>query len=360
MAVEVESELLTSKDVTDEYVDTTARLKNLEVTEAALIKLMEREGDVEDILNVQRELTRVQEELERLKGRIKFLEQTSAFSLINVWLRLAPADMAVDGGADETFSVGQVARFRAAFKPPEGIENFSFTWDFGDGSEQVTARRTAPTLDEDTRITATVTHLYRDDRDSPYIVEIEIMGTGEKGAAEGKDTLIATVTKLPVIEVFAGESRTVEQGEETEFVGSFTRPEGLRDLTFRWEFGDGTPAVTGSLGEGVTNAIATHAYSDHRPFAYTATLTVTGSSDAGEVEASGSINVGVVESSGWAIAGWSAGDTAKTSVRALSGVGQGIGSFLIYAGILSPLWLVGGAVVWFVVRRTRRRTGGTG
>ena len=356
LADEVDSEVSTSRDVTDEYVDTTARLKNLEATEDALLKLLDRAEKVEDALSVQRELTIIQAEIERLQGRIKFLEQTSAFSLVNVSLRLAPADMPVDSGLDQTFSVGQVARFRASFKPPDGIENFVFTWDFGDGSPLVTSDRTAPTLDEDTRVTATVSHVYADDRDSPFIAEVKITGTGEAGVAEGQDTLIATVTKLPVIEVFAGESRIVDEDDAAEFSGSFTRPEGLRDLTFKWDFGDGTSPVTGSLEEGITKAVATHEYTDHRPFAFTATLTITGQGDAGEVEVSDSLSVLVEESRGWAISGWSPGDTGKTAVRGLSGIGIGLGYFAIFLAIFSPLWIALAVGAFYLRRRARRRS----
>ena len=354
LSTEVDFEVVTSRDVTDEYVDTNARLRNLKATENALLKLLDRANKVEDALEVQRELTRVQEEVERLQGRIKFLEQTSAFSLINVDLRLAPADMFVDSGPDLTFSVGEVARFRATFKPPEGIEDFRFTWDFGDGSPPLTSDRTAPTPDEGTRVTATVNHVYADDRDSPFIVEIEIVGTGDAGVAEGTDTLTATVSKVPTIEIFAGETRTAEQGEEVEFAGSFTRPRGLTELSFSWDFGDGSPPVTGSLQEGVTQAIATHAYSDHRPFAYTATLTITAQSDAGEVEASSSVHVLVTEAARWVVSGWSAADAGKNAVKVLSGVGQGLGTFFIWAGILSPIWIVVGGVALFTIRRRRR------
>ena len=298
LASEVESEVSTSQDVTDEYVDINARLKNLQATEEALLRLFDRAEKVEDALSVQVELTRIQGEIERLQGRIKFLEQTSAFSLINARLRLVPMDMSVDAGPDQTFSVGQVARFRASFKPPEGIEDFTFTWDFGDGTPTITGNRTAPTLEEDTRVTATLTHVYGDDRDSPFIVEFEISGVGDAGVAEGMDTNIATVTKVPTIEVFAGEHKTVKEGDEIEVVGSFTRPEGLRDLRFKWDFGDGSAPITGSLAGGVTRAIATHVYSDRRPVPFTATMTITAESDAGEVEASSSLAVLVTEAPG--------------------------------------------------------------
>ena len=358
MTVEVTSEVLNSRDVTDEYVDLTARLKNLQATETALLRLLDRAQKVEDALKVQTELTKVQEEVERLQGRIKFLEQTSAFSLINVFMQLAPVDMPVEAGADQTFSVGQLARFQATFEPPGDVGEFTFTWDFGDGSPPVRGNRTAPTLDEGKRITAVVSHVYTDDRTSPFIVEVDIIGFGDAGVVEGKGKLIATVTRLPTIEVFAGETRIVKEGEKVEFDGSFTRPEGLSDLTFRWDFGDGSTPVSGSLEEGVTTAAATHEYSDHRPFAYTATLTIIAQTEAGEVEVSASVGVLVTEARGWTVAGWSPGGQGKTAIRTLSGVGQGVGTFLIWLAIFSPVWLGGGAVAVLVLRRTRRGSAG--
>ena len=319
LAVEVQSEMTTSKDVTDEYVDTTARLTNMQATQAALIRLLERAEKVEDALKVQNELTWVQQEIERLQGRIKFLEQTSAFSLVNVRLSLASVDMGVDAGADRTVSVGRVARFRATFEPPEGMEEFNYTWDFGDGN-RITETRTAPTVDEGKRVTATVTHVYGDDRDSPFIVGIEIAGFGDEGLADGGDTVIVTVTKIPSIEVFAGESMTVEAGRSIDLDGSFTRPEGLTDLVYRWDFGDGSAPVTEAVAEGATRAVAAHVYTDSRPFPYTVTLTVTGQSDAGEIEGSSSLNVYVIESEAWVLSGWSPLDTWEAGdARAVGG-----------------------------------------
>ena len=344
LAVEVTSEVSTSRDVTDEYVDTSARLTSLHATEAALLKLFEQAVDVEDALDVQAALTRVQEDIERLEGRIKLLEQTSAFSLISVWLQLEPQEMAVDAGAGQAVSVGTSTRFRATFQPPGGVEEFRFTWDFGDGSSPVTGTRTAPTLDPDTRITATVTHVYGDERDSPFIAEISMTGTGEAGVVEGEDTIIVTVTRLPTIEVFAGEDRVVEEGEETEFTGSFTHPQGLTELTYSWDFGDGYAPVTGSIGEGETTVTVSHVYPDYRPFAFRANLRISADSPAGRVEATGALRVLVTEGMGWVIAGWSAGDQFRSAVRALSGAGLALVTVFIWLAILSPIWGVGGFV----------------
>ena len=354
MAVEVKAEVSDSRDVTDEYFDLRARLDNQKATEEALLKLLGRAETVEAALKVQQTLTGVQEEVERLQGKIKLLEETSAFSLVSVNLELEPVDMAVEEIADKTTGVGERVRFRAFFKPPEGIEDFSYTWDFGDG-ESIRGHQTAPTEKEDTRVTATVTHRYRDEEDSPYIVQFEIQGSGEAGAAEGDTTLMVEVTRIPDIVVFAGESIAVDEGEEVEFSGSFTRPPGLNEVEYRWDFGDGSEPATGMLGVGITTAVATHVYEHHRPFSYQATLTITAESEAGTVEDSSSLNVRVREMPGWVITGLSFSDQGKTAVRILSAVGQGALIGVIWVAILSPAWLVVGGGGYWLIRRYKGR-----
>ena len=354
MAVEVKAEVSDSRDVTDEYFDLRARLDNQKATEEALLKLLGRAETVEAALKVQQTLTGVQEEVERLQGKIKLLEETSAFSLVSVNLELEPVDMAVEEIADKTTGVGERVRFRAFFKPPEGVEDFGYTWDFGDG-ESIRGHQTAPTEKENTRVTATVTHRYRDEEGSPYIVQFEIQGSGEAGAAEGDTTLMAKVTRIPDIVVFAGESIAVDEGEEVEFSGSFTRPPGLNEVEYRWDFGDGSEPATGMLGVGITTAVATHVYEHHRPFSYQATLTITAESEAGTVEDSSSLDVRVREVPGWVITGLSFGDQGKTAVRTLSAVGQGALIGVIWVAILSPAWLVVGGGGYWLIRRYKGR-----
>ena len=353
VGVDVLSEASTSTDVTDEYYDLRSRVKSLQATEEALIRLLDRAADVEDALEVQRELARVQVEVEAHLGRIKLLEETAAFSLVNISLNLAPQDMRVDAGEDMTFSVGENARFRATFYPPEGIDDFDFVWDFGDGTRVATGTGSAPRPDGG-RITATVHHQYSSDLESPFIVEVMMTGRGEAGIVEGSDTFIATVTELSAITVFAGEHRVVEEGEEVEFSGSFTRPEGLRNYQYSWEFSDGSEAVTGAPEEGATTVTATHDYENHRPQSFTVTLTVSADSDAGKVEGNAEIEVFVQESKGFVISGWSAEDNLKGAVRALSGFAQAAGTVAIWVVIFVPVWLVVGAVIYVFVRFRRR------
>ena len=84
LATKVQIEQTKSQNVTEEYVDLESRLRNLEQTEQQYLRLMERAATVEDVLKVQKELSSIQGQIEQAKGRMQYLERTSATSLINV------------------------------------------------------------------------------------------------------------------------------------------------------------------------------------------------------------------------------------------------------------------------------------
>jgi hypothetical protein len=91
-----------ARDVTEEFRDLAIRLRNFESVRAQLAKLLERANKVKDALEVQRELTKITENIERLKGRLRFLEDRIAFSTISVHFQPRPRDDAA-GGAPPAF-----------------------------------------------------------------------------------------------------------------------------------------------------------------------------------------------------------------------------------------------------------------
>ena len=360
VADKVEFETSTSQDVTDEYVDNQGRLNGLRNTEARLLEFLNRAVNVEEALNVQVELAQIQLEIEMIQGKLRFLSETAAYSLVNLEMTTRPGVMQVDAGPDATFRARRQISFRATFQPPEGIDEFKFTWDFGDGSQAVEGSRTAPTTNQGERVTSTVTHAYNNVQYSPFIVQLNISGIGDAGLYLGSDTLIATVSEIPIIEVFAGEDRVADEGDEVEYSGSFTRPESLTDFKFRWDFGDGSATVFDVPEEGDTRAVTPHTFRDHRPNPYPVTLTVTAQSEAGEISGSSSFNVQVIEVEGFIVAGWDLGNTAKTAIRMLSIVGQALLTILIWVGVFSPVWLAVIAAVILIPRLRRRFGRGSG
>lgn len=79
-----------AQDVTDQYVDLAARLTNKQREEARLLSHLEKSGALTDTLLLEKELSRVREEVERLQGQLNVL--TSASDLATVSINLQERD----------------------------------------------------------------------------------------------------------------------------------------------------------------------------------------------------------------------------------------------------------------------------
>jgi len=74
-----------AQDVTEEYVDVEARIKNKKVLETRIVKMLEeRSGKLTDVLQIERELSRVREEIERMEGRIRYLADQTSLATVTV------------------------------------------------------------------------------------------------------------------------------------------------------------------------------------------------------------------------------------------------------------------------------------
>ena len=86
LAIEVKSQSTDSYDVTQEYMDLDARLRNAEATESQYLVLLERATSVQDTLQIYQSLSQVRSEIEQLKARMLYLERITSTSLINISL----------------------------------------------------------------------------------------------------------------------------------------------------------------------------------------------------------------------------------------------------------------------------------
>ena len=78
----------TSQDVSDQYYDIEARIKNKKVEEQTLNKILqERSGKLEDVLKIEVELSRVRGEIEQLEGKIRVLENLSSLATLTINVR---------------------------------------------------------------------------------------------------------------------------------------------------------------------------------------------------------------------------------------------------------------------------------
>ncbi len=82
----VDSVRTSSQDVTEEYVDNEASLRNLRAAEESTLRLLAQASKMEDVLAVERELTRIRGEIEKIEGRQRYLKRRVDMSTINVRL----------------------------------------------------------------------------------------------------------------------------------------------------------------------------------------------------------------------------------------------------------------------------------
>jgi len=76
---------VTADDVTEEYVDLEARLKNKQQLEARLLELVaKRTDEIKDVIAVEAELSRVREEIERMQGRLRYLADRVAMTTVQI------------------------------------------------------------------------------------------------------------------------------------------------------------------------------------------------------------------------------------------------------------------------------------
>jgi hypothetical protein len=115
--------VLDTKDVTEEYADVEARLKNKKAEEERLLKHLDKStGKLEDILLVEKELTRVRGEIEQSQRRLKVLENQTALATVDITFHEIRSPLAFLENVQATFmnsldrliSFGQAVALAAA------------------------------------------------------------------------------------------------------------------------------------------------------------------------------------------------------------------------------------------------------
>lgn len=82
--VEAPNETRSGQDVTAQYVDLKSRLKNLEAAEAQLNEILQTATETEDVVNIFNQLVYYREQIEMVKGQMKYYEEAAALSAITI------------------------------------------------------------------------------------------------------------------------------------------------------------------------------------------------------------------------------------------------------------------------------------
>ncbi len=92
LASEVRRESISGQDMTEDYVNLQARLRHLEAAEAKLLEFLEEAEDTEAALAVYERLEQIQADVEYVKGRMQYLEESAAMAMVT--LDIVPDELA--------------------------------------------------------------------------------------------------------------------------------------------------------------------------------------------------------------------------------------------------------------------------
>ncbi len=155
IAIQTISRRITSEDVTDEYVDLGARLSNELNTQRSLEQLLLNAADSESIIRIETLRYENMASIETIRGRLKLISETAAFSLLTVAVKRIPGTLQVDAGPDLATTAADPVSLSAVFQSPPGLDSFEVTWNMGDGSGPRSGQGTIPLDEDNLRATAT-------------------------------------------------------------------------------------------------------------------------------------------------------------------------------------------------------------
>ena len=163
---------------------------------------------------------------------------------------VANVDATAGSGGPYSGSEGSTMPFSASVSDPGIADTHTFSWDFGDGSGASGQ---------------TVTHIYADD--GPYVVTLTV--TDDDGGIDSSMTSATVGNVAP--DAWSGGPYVGTVSTLITFTGSASDPGTLPNeiQSYSWDFGDGTPAVTGETVEHTFSSAGT----------YTVTLTLTDKDD---------------------------------------------------------------------------------
>ncbi len=85
-AAEILERNVTGQDVTEQYVDLESRVKSKRAVEERLLEFMGKAEKTADLLNISSDLAKVQEEIEVIIGQMKYFENQTSFSTIEIFM----------------------------------------------------------------------------------------------------------------------------------------------------------------------------------------------------------------------------------------------------------------------------------
>ncbi len=85
-----------TQDITEQYIDVKAKIESLESSEQRLVKLLDRTNSVSEIVEVEKELSRLRSEIDSLKSRFNLIQNSVVTSLIEIYLEEIPNPISIN------------------------------------------------------------------------------------------------------------------------------------------------------------------------------------------------------------------------------------------------------------------------
>ncbi len=92
---------ISAQDVTEEFIDVEARLKAKRLLETRYLDLLKKASKVSEMLEIERELATIREEIEAQEGRLKYLQNKVSFSTVSIQMYTE-----IEQGSGTTISYG--------------------------------------------------------------------------------------------------------------------------------------------------------------------------------------------------------------------------------------------------------------
>ncbi|HEY9627871.1 MAG TPA: DUF4349 domain-containing protein [Coleofasciculaceae cyanobacterium] len=80
----VQQQVLQAEDVSDQLVDYQARLRNLRKAEETVLQIMDRSGNIGDVLKVTQELNNIRQSIEQINAQLSRLQNQVSYSTIDL------------------------------------------------------------------------------------------------------------------------------------------------------------------------------------------------------------------------------------------------------------------------------------
>lgn len=84
LAIKVESKNISTEDVTEQFIDTEARLKTKKGLEIRFREILKQAKTVEEILSIESQLSNVRTEIEAAEGKLNYLKSQIAMSTLSI------------------------------------------------------------------------------------------------------------------------------------------------------------------------------------------------------------------------------------------------------------------------------------